>query len=59
MDSEQARQRLEEERTRLEGVRTSFTDEHLTDQSESDAVSELSAIDQHQAQAERQVRPAE
>src|SRR5436305_14223176 len=49
MDSDEARRRLEEERARLEGVRETFADEHLSDESESDSVSELSSIDQHQA----------
>jgi len=49
MDSDQARRRLEDERARLEGVRETFADEHLNDESESDNVSELSSIDQHQA----------
>src|SRR5207302_5629929 len=49
MDPDQARRRLEEERARLEGVRETFADEHLNDESESDNVSELSSIDQHQA----------
>jgi RNA polymerase-binding transcription factor DksA len=49
MDPEQARRRLEEERARLEGVRETFADEHLNDETESDNVSELSSIDQHQA----------
>ena len=43
------RRRLEEERARLEGVRDTFTDEHLTDESESDSFNELSNLDQHQA----------
>jgi RNA polymerase-binding transcription factor DksA len=49
MDNEEARRRLEEERARLEGVKETFADEHLTDESEGEAVSELSSIDQHQA----------
>ena len=49
MDNDEARRRLEEERARLAGVRETFDDEHLTDESEGDAVSELSSIDQHQA----------
>ena len=49
MDSDEARRRLEEERARLEGVRETFADEHLSDESESENVSELSSIDQHQA----------
>jgi|SRR5947209_6162741 len=50
MDPEQARQRLEDERVRLEQVRDTFTDEHLTDESESESFGELSGgLDQHQA----------
>ena len=43
------RQRLETERDRLETVRATFTDEHLQDESEQEAISELSGYDQHQA----------
>ncbi|MDQ4097819.1 MAG: TraR/DksA family transcriptional regulator [Actinomycetota bacterium] len=50
MDPEQARQRLEEERARLEQVRETFADEHLTDETESDSLGELTGgLDQHQA----------
>ena len=49
MDTDLARQRLAEERERLAGVRSTFDDEHLTDQSENDSVGELSSYDQHQA----------
>jgi len=49
MDPDEARRRLEAERDRLLGVRETFADEHLNDESESDNVSELSSIDQHQA----------
>jgi RNA polymerase-binding transcription factor DksA len=49
MDTELARQRLAEERERLDGVRAAFDDEHLADQSESDSVGEISSYDQHQA----------
>jgi RNA polymerase-binding transcription factor DksA len=50
MDPEQARHRLEEERVRLEQVRETFADEHLTDESESDSLGELTGgLDQHQA----------
>jgi RNA polymerase-binding transcription factor DksA len=44
-----ARQRLAEERERLAGVRSTFDDEHLTDETESDSVGEISSYDQHQA----------
>src|SRR5207253_2230664 len=49
MDPDEARRRLEAERDRLLGVRETFADEHLSDESESENVSELSSIDQHQA----------
>jgi RNA polymerase-binding protein DksA len=49
MQSDEARRRLEDERSRLEGVRDTFTEEHLHDESESDSLSELSHLDQHQA----------
>lgn len=49
MDSDLARQRLADERERLDGVKSTFDDEGLTDQSESDALGELSSYDQHQA----------
>lgn len=49
MDSDQARRLLEEEKARLEQVRSAFDDEHLTDESERESVAELSGSDQHQA----------
>ncbi len=49
MDTDLARQRLADERERLDEVRSTFDAEGLTDQSESDSVSELSSYDQHQA----------
>lgn len=49
MDPDQARQRLAHERDRLVEVRSTFDDEHLTDQTETDSVGELSSYDQHQA----------
>ena len=49
MDPDAARQRLEAERARLQEMRAGFDDEHLTDESENESVSELSSIDQHQA----------
>lgn len=49
METDQARQRLEDERARLEGVRATFDDEHLGEESENDSLSELSSYDQHQA----------
>jgi|SRR5436305_5810542 len=50
MDADEARQRLEAERARLDGVRSDFDAEHLTDESEDESIGELSGgIDQHQA----------
>jgi RNA polymerase-binding transcription factor DksA len=49
MHSDETRQRLEIERARLEGVRDTFADEHLRDESESESLSELSDLGQHQA----------
>jgi RNA polymerase-binding transcription factor DksA len=49
MHTDEARQRLEDERRRLEGVRETFADEHLHDETESENLSELSGLDQHQA----------
>jgi len=47
--AETARSRLVEERARLEGVRGGLDDDHLSDQTEQDSLSELSSVDQHQA----------
>ncbi len=49
MDTDLARQRLADERARLGEVKSTFDDLGLTDQSETDSVSELSSYDQHQA----------
>ena len=49
MDSEQVRPRLTEERARLEGLRDDFVTQGLTAESEEDSLSELSSVDQHQA----------
>ena len=49
MDTDLARQRLADERERLTGVRATFDDEGLTEQSANDSVGELSSYDQHQA----------
>ena len=49
MDSDLVRQRLAAERERLDGVKATFDDELLGEQSESESVSELSSYDQHQA----------
>jgi len=40
---------LDAERARLEGVRGGLDDDHLSDQTEQDSLSELSSVDQHQA----------
>jgi RNA polymerase-binding transcription factor DksA len=47
MDLDEARRRLDEERTRLEDVRHGFDDLH--NESEEESLSELSSLDQHQA----------
>jgi RNA polymerase-binding transcription factor DksA len=49
MHPDETRQRLEDERARLEGLRDSFADEHLQDESENESLSELSDLGQHQA----------
>jgi RNA polymerase-binding transcription factor DksA len=49
MDEDEARRRLEAERARLSEVKADFDDEHLTEESESESMSELSSVDQHQA----------
>lgn len=49
METDLARQRLADERERLAGVRATFDEEGLTEQSETDSVGELSSYDQHQA----------
>jgi len=49
VDTNQARQRLGQERDRLEGVRSTFDDEHLGDESEQESLGELSSVAQHQA----------
>jgi RNA polymerase-binding transcription factor DksA len=49
MDPDVARQRLDEERVRLEETKATFDDEHLRDESEDDSISELSSNDQHPA----------
>lgn len=46
MDPEHARQRLEEEQARLQQMRDTFGE---ADESENESVSELSGMDQHQA----------
>jgi RNA polymerase-binding protein DksA len=49
MDQDEVRQRLTEERGRLESVRAGFDAEHLHDESEDESMSELSHITQHSA----------
>src|SRR5437016_11803509 len=49
METQHARERLEEERTRLQSIRDGFTDEGLTTETEDESLSELSSLDQHQA----------
>ncbi len=49
MQGEQARDRLMAERVRLRELRDDFVDDGLTSESEEDSLSELSSVDQHQA----------
>ena len=49
MDQDDARERLSEERDRLQHVREGFEAEHLHDESEDDSTSELSHLAQHEA----------
>ena len=49
MDADEARQRLEAERARLTQVKSDFDNENLTTESEDENLSELSSVDQHQA----------
>ena len=49
MDQDDARDRLADERERLEGVRAGFDADHLHDQSEDESTSELSHLAQHSA----------
>ena len=49
MDTEDARDRLEEERIRLAGLREGFEADGLTSESEEESLGELSSQDQHQA----------
>ncbi len=49
MDDDDARERLAEERARLEEVRAGFDAEHLHDESEDESTSELSHLAQHSA----------
>ena len=49
MDADEARRRLDAERARLNEVKDDFDVDHLTEESEDENLSELSAVDQHQA----------
>ena len=49
MDSDDARARLEDERSRLSRLRDDFVEQGLTSESENDSLGELSHVDQHQA----------
>ncbi|CAN5175223.1 hypothetical protein BH18ACT4_BH18ACT4_05540 [soil metagenome] len=49
VESDDVRQRLDEERERLERVRSGFDYEHLHDESEDESTSELSHLAQHPA----------
>ncbi|HZY83354.1 MAG TPA: TraR/DksA C4-type zinc finger protein [Gemmataceae bacterium] len=49
MDADEARRRLEAERDRLTAVKSDFDVENLAEESEDENLSELSAVDQHQA----------
>jgi DnaK suppressor protein len=49
MEPDDARERLQEERDRLEHVRAGFDAEHLHDESEDESTSELSHLAQHTA----------
>src|SRR5437588_12952173 len=49
MEQEEARDRLDRERTRLQEVRASLAEDHLDEESEQENLSDLSAYDQHQA----------
>ena len=49
MEADEARRRLDAERERLNGLHREFDDEHLTEETEGESISELSSLDQHQA----------
>jgi RNA polymerase-binding transcription factor DksA len=49
METDDARQRLAEERARLETMQHALDEEHLHDESGADSTSELSHVAQHQA----------
>ena len=58
MDADEARRRLDAERARLVDIKDNFDEEHLTDETEDESLSELSGMDQHQAAAEQQAARA-
>jgi len=47
--ADEAKQRLHRERTRLETVRSGLDDDNLSEETEQESLSELSSVDQHQA----------
>jgi RNA polymerase-binding transcription factor DksA len=49
MELDQARQRLDQERDRLQGIRDGFDEEGLTTETEEESLGEISGSDQHQA----------
>ncbi|MEO6120731.1 MAG: TraR/DksA C4-type zinc finger protein [Acidimicrobiales bacterium] len=49
METDETRDHLEQERLRLQSIRDNFHDEGLTGESENESLSELSSMDQHQA----------
>jgi RNA polymerase-binding transcription factor DksA len=49
MEQDDARRMLQEEQARLQDVKAGFDAEHLHDESEDDSISELSHLQQHQA----------
>ena len=49
MDQDEAGRLLEAEKARLEETKAVFEAEHLQDESEEESLSELSSVDQHQA----------
>jgi len=49
VSEDEARSRLAEERSRLVRVRGGLDDDHMSDQTEQESLSELSSVDQHQA----------
>jgi RNA polymerase-binding transcription factor DksA len=49
METQQARALLSSEQARLQAIRDGFTEDGLTTESEEESLSELSSLDQHQA----------